>query len=60
MPHHRRPSQNRHWGLKLPQVQNFGGGFVVFFLKGPESQLWESLGAKTVIKANLNRPDLGL
>jgi len=34
----RRPSQNWPWGPKLPQVQNLGGGFVVFFLRGPKSK----------------------
>jgi len=46
----RRPSQNWHWGPKLPQMQNLGGRFVVIFLKGPKSQLYESLGVKTTIK----------
>jgi len=32
MPRQRRPSQNWPWGPKLPQVQNLGGDFVVFFL----------------------------
>jgi len=27
---------------KLLQLQNFGGGFVVFFLRGPKSQLRKS------------------
>jgi len=27
----RRPSQYQPWGPKLPQVQNLGGCFVVFF-----------------------------
>jgi len=30
----RRPSQYQPWGPKLPQMQNLGGGFVVFFLGG--------------------------
>jgi len=30
------------WGPKLLQLQNLGGCFVVFFLRGPKSQLWES------------------
>jgi len=38
----RRPSQYQPWGPKLPQLQNLGGCFVVFFLRGPKSQLWES------------------
>jgi len=50
VPRQRRPSQNWLWGSKLPQVQNLGGGFLVFFLRGPKSQLWKSSGAKTVIK----------
>jgi len=37
--HQRRPSQNWPWGQKLPHVQNLGGGFVVFFLRGSKSQL---------------------
>jgi len=31
VPRQRRPSQNWPWGPKLPQVQNLGGGFVIFF-----------------------------
>jgi len=27
----RKPSQNWHWGPKLPQMQNLGDRFVVFF-----------------------------
>jgi len=34
VPHQRRPSQNWYWGPKLPQMQNLGGRFVVFFLGG--------------------------
>jgi len=30
------------------------GGFVVFFLRGPKSQLRESWGAKTAIKENFS------
>jgi len=30
------------WGPKLLQLQNLGGGFVVFFLRGPKSQLREN------------------
>jgi len=30
MSRQRRPSQNWHWGPKLPQMQNLGGCFVVF------------------------------
>jgi len=39
VPRQRRPSQNWHWGPKLSQTQNLGARFVVFFLKGPKSQL---------------------
>jgi len=42
VPRQRRLSQNWSWGPKLPHVQNLGGDFVVFFLRGPKSQLWES------------------
>ena len=50
VPRQRRPNQNWHWGPKLPQMQNLGGRFLVFFLKGPKSQLCESYGVKTTIK----------
>jgi len=43
VPRQRRPSQNRPWGPKLPQKQNLGGGFVVFFLRGKIANL-EKLG----------------
>jgi len=40
VPRQRRPSQNWPWGPKLPQVQNLGGGSVVFLLlRGQKSQL---------------------
>ena len=42
VPRQRRPNQYQPWRPKLPQVQNLGGCFVVFFLRGPKSQLWES------------------
>jgi len=42
VPRQRRPSQNWYWGSKLPQMQNSGGRFVVFFLRGPKSQLCEN------------------
>jgi len=41
VPRQRRLSQNLHWGPKLPQMQNLGGGFVVFF-RELKSQLWKS------------------
>jgi len=41
-PRQRRSNQNWHWGPKLPQMQNLGGRFVVFFLRGPKSQLCKS------------------
>jgi len=50
LPRQRRPSQDWPWGPKLSQMQNLGGGFVVFFLRSPKSQLWKSLGVKTAIK----------
>jgi len=31
VPRQRRPSQNCHWGPKLPQMQNLRGRFVVLF-----------------------------
>jgi len=42
VPRQRRSGQNWPWGPKLPQVQNLGGGFVVFFLRKPKSQFWKS------------------
>jgi len=42
VPRQSRPSQNWPWRPKLPKMQNLEGGFVVFFLKGPKSQLWKS------------------
>jgi len=42
VPRQRKPSQYQLWGPKLLQLQNLGGCFVVFFLRGPKSQLWES------------------
>ena len=50
VPRQSRPSQNWPWRPKLPKMQNLEGGFVVFFLKGPKSQLWKSQGAKIAIK----------
>ena len=38
----RRLSQYQLWGPKLLQLQNLGDCFLVFFLRGPKSQLWES------------------
>jgi len=39
VPRQHRPSQYQPWGPKLLQLQNLGGCFVVFFLRGPKSQL---------------------
>jgi hypothetical protein len=38
VPRQRRPSQSWHWGLKLPQMQNLGGRFVVFFFLGGQNR----------------------
>jgi len=40
------------WGPKLLQLQNLENSFIVFFLRGLKSLLWESWGAKTTIKPN--------
>ena len=50
MARQRRPSQNWHWGPKLPHMQNLGGRFVVFFLRWPKSQFCESYRVKIAIK----------
>jgi len=42
VPRQRRPNQNWSWGPKLPQVQNLGGGFVVFFLGG-QNRIFEKV-----------------
>jgi len=41
-----RPSQNWHWGPKLPQMQNLGGRFVVFFLGGQNRNFVKVRGLK--------------
>jgi len=43
VPRQRRPSQNWLWGPKLPQVQNLGGGFVVFFFFGGQNRNFEKI-----------------
>ena len=49
VPRQRRPSRNWSWGPKLPQMQNLGGGFVVFFL-GCQNRNFEKVrGGKTTI-----------
>jgi len=42
----RRPSQNWHWGSKLPQMQNLGSCFVVFFLGGQNRNFVKVRGLK--------------
>ena len=54
MPRQRRPSQNRPWGPKLPQKQNLGGGFVVFFLRGQNCKFGKVRGLKDSTKKNDN------
>jgi len=46
VPRQRRPSQNWHWGPKLPQMQNLGGRFVVFFLRGQNHNFVKVRGLK--------------
>ena len=46
MPRQRRPSQNRHWGPKLSQMQNLGDRFVVFFLGGQNRNFIKVRGLK--------------
>ena len=46
MPRQRRPSQNWHWGPKLPQMQNLRGRFVVFFLGGQNRNFVKVRGLK--------------
>jgi len=45
----RRQSQNWPWGPKLPQVQNLGGGFVVFFLGGQNRNFGKVRGLKRLL-----------
>jgi len=51
VPRQRRPSQNWHWGPKLPQMQNLGGRFVVFFLGGKNRNFVKVRGLK--LQSNL-------
>ena len=46
VPRQRRPSQNWPWGPKLPQLQNLGGGFVIFFLGGQNRNFGKVRGLK--------------
>ena len=46
MPHQRRPSQYQFWGPKLLQLQNLGGCFVVFFLRGQNRNFGKVRGIK--------------
>ena len=46
MQRQRRPSQYQPWGPKLPQVQNLGGCFVVFFLGDQNRNFEEVRGLK--------------
>jgi len=49
VPRQRRPRQNWSWGPKLPQVQNLGGGFVVFFLGGQNRNFGKVRGLKLLL-----------
>jgi len=49
VPHQRRPSQNWSGGPKLPQIQNLGGGFVVFFLGGQNRNFEKVMGLKLLL-----------
>jgi len=46
VPPQRRPSQNWHWRPKLPQMQNVGGCFIVFFLGGQNYNFVKVKGLK--------------
>jgi len=50
VPRQRRPSQNWHWGPKLPQMQNLGGSFVVFFLEGQNRNFVKVRGLKLQLR----------
>jgi len=49
MPRQRRPSQNWPWGPKLPQMQNLGGGFVVFFSRDQNRNFEKVRGLKLLL-----------
>jgi len=49
VPRQRRPSQNWPRGPKLPQMQNLGGGFVVFFLGGQNRNFEKVMGLKLLL-----------
>jgi len=49
VPRQRRPNQNWSWGPKLPQMQNLGGGFVVFFLRGQNRDFEKVRGLKLLL-----------
>jgi len=46
VPRQRRPSQYQPWGPKLPQVQNLGACFVVFFIEGQNHNFEKVKGLK--------------
>jgi len=46
VPRQRRLSQYQPWGPKLPQMQNLGGCFVVFFLGGQNRNFEKVRGLK--------------
>ena len=49
MPRQPRPSQNWPWGPKLSHMQNLGGGFVVFFLRGQNRNFEKVRGLKLLL-----------
>jgi len=49
VPRQRRLSQNWHWGPKLPQMQNLGGGFVIFFLGAQNCNFEKVRGLKLLL-----------
>jgi hypothetical protein len=54
VPRQCRPSQNWPWGPKLPQLQNLGGGFVVFFLGGQKRNFGKVRGLKLQLNQKCN------
>jgi len=56
VPRQRKPSQNWSWGPKLPQVQNLGCSFVVFFLGGKNRNFRKVRGLKLLLSLFLTIP----
>ena len=54
MPRQLRPSQYQSWGPKLLQVQNLGGGVVVFFLRGQNRNFGKVRGLKLQLSLDLS------